>query len=349
MTTDTNNVQLLLPTGDAETDALTLPQFAPAFEQAALAFPEVISMALARAGTSGKAILDLRRQTDAALTYAKTIQGELRDATAVINALVYGKLLLVARLGAMLPGPRPGPGPGRKTGGGVPTGFLRLEKHSASNYRKVAEHQRKLAEYRRAVAGYNDGAEYPAMMSVGHFLAFADTGHVLATAWSGKAEWYTPKDYVERVREVLGGIDLDPATCQTAQRVVRASQYYTRDDDGLAQQWRGKVFLNPPFRMPLISQFVNRLIDGVGSGDVTAAVLLTNNNTDTDWWQRAAKAAAAICFTDGRISFYDEGGEASSPTNGQTFCYYGTDLRRFAQVFAAVGFLSFRVTVHDDD
>jgi hypothetical protein len=60
-------------------------------------------------------------------------------------------------------------------------------------------------------------------------------------------EHYTPRATVDAAREVLDGrIDLDPASCELANKIVGATKIYTRDDDGLAQPWHGNVFLNPP-------------------------------------------------------------------------------------------------------
>jgi hypothetical protein len=63
---------------------------------------------------------------------------------------------------------------------------------------------------------------------------------------SESAEHYTPKDIVERARLALGGIDLDPASCAEANRVVQAENYFTAEEDGFVRGWRGRVFLNPP-------------------------------------------------------------------------------------------------------
>ena len=63
---------------------------------------------------------------------------------------------------------------------------------------------------------------------------------------SASNEHHTPHDVLVLVREVLGRIDLDPASCATANRAVRAARFFAKADNGLAQPWSGLVFLNPP-------------------------------------------------------------------------------------------------------
>ena len=74
------------------------------------------------------------------------------------------------------------------------------------------------------------------------------------------------------------------------------------------------------------------------AGRVTAAILLTHNYTDTSWFHEAAGLADAICFTRGRVKFY-EGDNIAAPTQGQAFSYFGDDTNRFANVFQSVGFV----------
>jgi len=60
-------------------------------------------------------------------------------------------------------------------------------------------------------------------------------------------EHFTPLSVVEAARKTMGGIDLDPATTAEAnERRVRATKFYTKDDDGMVSGWYGSVFLNPP-------------------------------------------------------------------------------------------------------
>lgn len=63
---------------------------------------------------------------------------------------------------------------------------------------------------------------------------------------SNSREHRTPSYIVEPARELLGGIDLDPASCLEANETVRATQFYSEGDDGLSRPWTGRVFLNPP-------------------------------------------------------------------------------------------------------
>jgi len=155
--------------------------------------------------------------------------------------------------------------------------------------------------------------------------------------FSGDNEWYTPAQYVELARAVFGTIDLDPASNERAQKVVKATTYFDASTNGLAQKWRGRIWLNPPYSQPEIMQFIQKLIDELPNID--EAILLTHNYTDTAWFHLAAKNVPAICFTRGRIKFYNQNGEGCAPTQGQAFFYYGKNKERFAEVFKEVGFI----------
>ena len=163
--------------------------------------------------------------------------------------------------------------------------------------------------------------------------------NVRGTQGTGNDEWYTPQDLIERARRVLGGFDMDPASNDMAQGKVAAAAYHTAETNGLAHEWNGTVWLNPPYSQPLIMQFIEKLVEEYQSGRCTGAVVLTHNYTDTRWFQTAAAAAKAICFTRGRVKFYSPSGAIAAPTQGQAFFYFGDDVAEFAAEFDEVGFV----------
>jgi hypothetical protein len=159
----------------------------------------------------------------------------------------------------------------------------------------------------------------------------------LALLHTGDEESYTPSEYIESARLVMGSIDTDPASNTKAQKTVNAQTFYTIADDGLSKSWAGKVWMNPPYTALVINKFLDKLVTHYLSGEVTAAIVLTNNNTDTSWFHATAGVAAAICFTAGRINFIKPDGSKSSPTNGQLFFYLGNDVEAFKAEFSKHG------------
>ncbi len=158
------------------------------------------------------------------------------------------------------------------------------------------------------------------------------------TGGTGENDWHTPAEYLDAARDVLGAIDLDPASSEAAQRRVQAERYFTPEDDGLEHEWAGRVWLNPPYAQPLIAQFVSKLVAEYVAGRVSAAIMLTHNYTDTAWFHEAEAFAPAICFTRGRVRFIDANGGIAAPTQGQTFFYFGNDVAAFVTRFAEIGF-----------
>jgi phage N-6-adenine-methyltransferase len=148
-------------------------------------------------------------------------------------------------------------------------------------------------------------------------------------------EWYTPAPCIEAARRVMGGIDLDPASSEKANRTVQAARYFTKDDNGLSQPWKGRLWLNPPYG-GLAGQFIERLAERFATGDVTAAVaLVSSHSTDTAWfrplWDRM------LCFTYGRIQFVSSDGRGDAATHGSVFAYFGDNGRLFAAEFSQFG------------
>jgi len=155
---------------------------------------------------------------------------------------------------------------------------------------------------------------------------------------SGENEWYTPPEYIEAARVVLGDIDCDPASSPVANETVKAKAFFTAQDDGLSQEWGRRVWMNPPYAQPLISQFCEALADRLESGEVELAVVLVNNATDTVWFHRILALAAAACFVKRRIHFLDpQGNPSGAPLQGQAVLFFGSKITAFAKAFTQFG------------
>lgn len=111
---------------------------------------------------------------------------------------------------------------------------------------------------------------------------------------------FTPSYVLDLVRDDLGGvIALDP--CTTVDNPVAAANFYTVDDDGLAQDWNGRtIFVNPPYgkaREPWVEKCM-------AAGEYgQRVILLIPAATDTRIFQRAVETATAAVFICGRVKF----------------------------------------------
>lgn len=155
---------------------------------------------------------------------------------------------------------------------------------------------------------------------------------------SGNNEWYTPSEFCESARVVMGSITLDPASCKVANKQVKATKFFTADQDGLTRSWAGCVWLNPPYGQPLIADFAKKLIEEWQSGSIEHAIALVNNATETAWFQMLLSEASAVCLKAGRIKFLDASGQpANTPLQGQAFVYYGSNVKGFIAEFSKHG------------
>ena len=91
---------------------------------------------------------------------------------------------------------------------------------------------------------------------------------------SSPVEVWTPAPIIEAARVIMGGIDLDPASCAAANDTVRATRYLAAVDDGLSVPWAGRVWCNPPFADGGQRRFARHLLHEIERGAVEQAVLL---------------------------------------------------------------------------
>jgi ParB family chromosome partitioning protein len=153
---------------------------------------------------------------------------------------------------------------------------------------------------------------------------------------SGKYEWYTPKKFIDAARNVMGSIDLDPASSEIANKVIQSTKIYTEQDSGLVHPWSGNVWMNPPYNNSLVGEFTRKLIEDLPS--INQACVLVNNATETRWFDHIVTKCDVMCAVKGRIKFLDENGEATgSSLQGQVIMYFGKNSDKFIKEFKVFG------------
>ena len=115
-------------------------------------------------------------------------------------------------------------------------------------------------------------------------------------------DWLTPPEIIH----ALGPFDVDPCASQYQPWRTAAVQY-TITDDGLAREWFGRVWCNPPYG-PHAEKFLKRCAE---HGDGIALIFArTETRSFQEWcWRRAD----AMLFMAGRIKFRLPGGGVAGP------------------------------------
>lgn len=151
---------------------------------------------------------------------------------------------------------------------------------------------------------------------------------------SATAEWYTPKHIIERVIRMFGTIDLDPCSNSADKDVanVPAETHYTKDDDGLAQRWFGRVYMNPPYGDE-IGAWVKRLFTAYEEGEIAEGIALLPGRADTAWFQDHL-ADCRWCWVRGRLRFSSSENSAPFPS---IVVYFGKRDMQFWDCFGDIG------------
>jgi hypothetical protein len=156
----------------------------------------------------------------------------------------------------------------------------------------------------------------------------------LVVHFSSKSDKHnTPLDIIERVIAVLGRIDLDPCSdsAHDDSPNVPALAHHTEADDGLAQSWYGRVYMNPPYGR-IIGAWTEHLLNEYQNGNIKSALALVPARTDTDWF--APFFNHPICFVHGRLMFGDAENSAPFPS---AVIYLGNDIDVFTDFFSELG------------
>lgn len=165
-------------------------------------------------------------------------------------------------------------------------------------------------------------------------------------------EWYTPRAYVEAAHDVMGGIDLDPASHEEANATVKATRFFSEQDNGLMNRWYGRVFLNPPgglvpefWQKFIAGEFVEGIWIGYSLEQLQTLQCIGATQTPLDFpmcvpfkriafVENAAKKAARI---DKMIAAGKIPNQKSSPSHANYITYIGDRTHEFRRVFRQFG------------
>lgn len=147
----------------------------------------------------------------------------------------------------------------------------------------------------------------------------------------------TPMFVIEAVREVLGRIDLDPASSAAANVRVGATRFFDGiERDGLKEDWHGRVFMNHPFSRAGNRKWIAKLAAEYASGRVTQACNITYVATSEVWFQPLIKRPQ--CFLYPRTQYIlPDGTETKMVPKGSVVTYFGRTPKLFTRVFAKYG------------
>lgn len=137
----------------------------------------------------------------------------------------------------------------------------------------------------------------------------------------------TPEYVLEPVRELLGGIGLDP--CTEPDNPTKARQFYCLPSDGCALPWDAEsVWCNPPYGEAK-DRWVERCIN---EGTQRRVVLLIPAHTETRTFQRALQACTSVLLVRARLRFgvLRENGRQEAASHGSAMFGFAVDLSPLA-------------------
>lgn len=119
-------------------------------------------------------------------------------------------------------------------------------------------------------------------------------------------EWSTPQSVFDTLNAEFG-FTLDP--CATEEN-AKCTRFYTKEQDGLSQDWQGeRVFCNPPY-----GREIGSWVRKCAMGGTKLAVMLIPARTDTIWWHNWIQDKAEVRFIKGRLKFGDSKNSAPFPS-----------------------------------
>lgn len=125
---------------------------------------------------------------------------------------------------------------------------------------------------------------------------------------SNSNEWATPQYLFDELDNEFH-FTLDP--CST-EKNHKCSKYYTKEDNGLIQDWNNEtVFVNPPYGKD-IKHWVKKCYEEHKKHNITIVMLIPARTDTTYFHEYIYKKCNEIRFLKGRVKFIDENGNVQS-------------------------------------
>lgn len=133
-------------------------------------------------------------------------------------------------------------------------------------------------------------------------------------------EWGTPREIYGPFGNIFDGFDLDP--CSGAEPQPIGETRYTKEDDGLSQEWFGDVWVNPPYSDP--GSWLKKAVSEHNQDNTDRILMLLPARTNTNYFTKYVEQADLLCFVDHKVKFLKDGKKAPdylpSPVS---FVYFG--------------------------
>ncbi|MBU2806170.1 adenine methyltransferase, partial [Acidithiobacillus ferridurans] len=100
---------------------------------------------------------------------------------------------------------------------------------------------------------------------------------------------------------------------------VPADRHFFESDNGLAQEWGGLVWCNPPYGRAIPDWIAKSAAAAAGGAQV---LVLIPARTGARWWHEAIAAGATPLFLRGRLKFWRNGVEGdAAPFDSAILCF----------------------------
>jgi len=119
-------------------------------------------------------------------------------------------------------------------------------------------------------------------------------------------QWATPQGFFDRYNKIFN-FTLDVCADEYNKK---CDKYYTKEQDGLAKEWTGVCWMNPPYGREII-KWMRKAYESSLNG--ATVVCLVPSRTDTRWWHEYA-IHGDIEFIRGRLKFGDAKNSAPFPS-----------------------------------